>query len=114
MPPAVKKEEENLETGYRVVPMQAGAEGLALRICLVVKESPKPVGGAFVLLRESADASVYLGAVADAGGRVREWLEIWVQNTDRFAASFPAYRESATNLDLDARWAQRAEAFRAL
>src|SRR5688572_4609232 len=114
MPLAVTQEAENLEAGYRLVPLHQGEEGARLRVCLVVKTSAEPVSGPFVLLRETADASIYLGAVADAAARVCEWLEIWVQNIDRFAASYPAYRDSASNSGLDARWAQRAEAFRAL
>src|SRR5690349_6577472 len=114
MPPAVTPETENLEEGCRVVPLHRGDEGAPLRIGLVVKGSPESPGGAFVLLRETADASVYLGAVTDVAGRIRDWLEIWVQNVDQFAAAYPAWRESASNAVLDARWAQRAEAFRAL
>lgn len=32
-----------------------------------------------ILLRETPEAIVYAGALADAGGRVLQWLEIWVQ-----------------------------------
>ena len=101
-----------LETGYRAVPLQEGNS--PLRISLIVKEAPEPAGGPFVLLRETVDASVYLGAVIDAAGRIHSWLEIWAQNVDLFASSYPAYRESATNLFLDERWEQRAQEFRAI
>jgi len=105
---------ENLDAGYRVVPLQSAASGAALRVGLVVKSTSEAAGGAFILLREIADASVYLGAVTDADSRVREWLEIWVQNIDRFATSFPAYRDCASNAVLDAQWTQRAAAYRTL
>ena len=114
MPPVVIPEASSLDESYRLVPLQREGAQAPLRICLVVKASPNAVGGAFVLLRETADASVYLGAMADAAWRVHEWLEIWVQDIDRFSESYPAYREGATNPGLDARWAQRAEAYRAL
>ena len=101
-----------LESGYRAVPLQEG--GSPLRISLIVKVAADPAGKPFVLLRETADASVYLGAVVDAAGRIHSWLEIWAQNVDRFASSFPAYRDSATNRFLDERWEQRAEGLRAI
>ena len=108
----MKQEVEMLESGYRAVPLQEGAS--PLRISLIIKEAPDPIGGPFVLLRETADASIYLGAIVDAGGRIHSWLEIWAQNVDRFASSFPAYRDSATNRFLDERWERRAEEFRAI
>jgi hypothetical protein len=108
----MKQETEMLETGYRAIPLQEGSS--PIRISLIVKEAPDPVGGPFVLLRETADASVYLGAIVDAGGRIHSWLEIWAQNVDRFASSFPAYRDSATNAFLDQRWEQRVEGLRAI
>ena len=101
-----------LEPGYRALPLQEGDS--PLRISLIVKEASEPAGGTFVLLRETADASVYLGAIVDAGGRIHSWLEIWAQNVDRFASSFPAYRDSATNQFLDERWEQRVEGLRTI
>jgi hypothetical protein len=108
----MKQEAEMLESGYRAVPLQPG--DAPLRISLIVKEASDPAAGPFVLLRETADASIYLGAIVDAAGRIHSWLEIWAQNVDRFASSFPAYRESATNQLLDERWEQRAEGFRSI
>src|SRR5690349_6085751 len=110
MLPAVTPEAETLEPGYRLVPLHQAGEDVPLRVCLVVKAEADPMGGTFVLLRETADASVYLGAVADAEGRPREWLEIWVQNIDRFASAYPASRDLASNVVLDKQWEQRAEA----
>jgi hypothetical protein len=54
MASAMKQEAEVLESGYRAVPLQEG--GSPLRISLIVKEASDPVGGPFVLLRETADA----------------------------------------------------------
>jgi len=110
----MKQEAEMLEPGYRAVPLQEGDKGSPLRISVIVKDAPEPAGGPFVLLRETADASVYLGAIVDAGGWVHTWVEIWAQNVDRFAAAFPAYRDSATNQFLDERWERRAEALQTL
>jgi hypothetical protein len=114
MTPAVNPEAQLLDERYRLVLLQKEDERTPLRICLVVKINAQALGGAFVLIRETADASVYLAAMTDAAGRVHEWLELWVQDVDHFAASYPGYRDAATNPTLDARWTQRAEAFRTL
>jgi hypothetical protein len=100
--------------GYRIVPLHNGDEGAAIRICLVVQQSPDAVAGPFVLLRDLADASVYLGCLVDAAGAVREWLEIWVQNVAHFESSFPAARAVASNRVLDENWSRRARAFQEL
>jgi hypothetical protein len=52
--------------------------------------------------------------VTDAGGAVREWIELWVQSVDGLEASLPAQRETFCNHALDARWAKNAEQLRAL
>jgi hypothetical protein len=98
--------------GYRLVPLHRADEAAPLGLSLVVQDSAEPVGGQFVLLRDLADASVYLGGIADAAGTVREWLEIWVQNIDHFATSFPSRTESTSNRILDEHWTRRATAFR--
>src|ERR1700744_4182713 len=113
-PPAVNPDVQLLDERYLLVLLQKEDERTPLRICVVVKINAQALGGAFVLIRETADASVYLAAMTDAAGRVHEWLELWVQDVDRFAASYPAYRDAATNTTLDALWTQRAEAFRVL
>src|SRR5688500_19526021 len=98
--------------GYRLVPLHRAEEGAPLRLSLVVQDSAEPVGGQFVLLRDFADASVYLGGVADAAGTVREWIEVWVQNIENFATSFPSRTEAVSNRVLDESWQRRAAAFR--
>jgi hypothetical protein len=98
--------------GYRLVALHRADEAVPLRLSLVVQDSAEPVGGQFVLLRDFADASVYLGCIADAAGTVREWIEIWVQNIENFATSFPSRTESASNRLLDELWVRRATAFR--
>ena len=114
MPSAVNPDAGSLDAGYRVLPLPAELSSASLRIGLVVRDAPDAIGGPFVLLRDLADASIYLGAVTDAAGRVREWLEIWAQNIDRISSSFPAYRQFASNQALDERWRQRAEELRNL
>lgn len=89
--------------GYGLAPIFPG-EGGAVRVCVVTKSE-----GGFVPLRETMDARVYLGALADRAGRVREWLEIWVQDVTGLAQSLAVYREVINNRVLDERWKSRAE-----
>lgn len=103
-----------LPEGYRAIPVNECDQAAPLRLCVLVRQTPDPVAGHFVLLRDLHDALVYLGCVIDAGGNVREWIEIWVQNVDGLEASLPAQRETFSNHTLDARWAANAEQLRAL
>ena len=112
MLPSETTETSPLGGVYRAVPLYRRDKTTPLRLCVVVQDNAEAVGGPFVLLRDLADASVYLGCIIDAGLTVREWIEIWVQNLENFGNSFPAYRQSATNAVLDERWSTRADAFR--
>jgi hypothetical protein len=99
--------------GYRGVSLRAEDRDAPIAICLLVRtdssESPP-----FILLRETFDASIYLGSIVDRAGHPKAWVEIWVQNVDRVAFSFRAQLEPLTNSVLDRRWADRAEMFRTL
>ena len=97
MLPAEPTETSPLGGVYRAVPLYRRDKTAPLRLCVVVQDNAEAVGGPFVLLRDLADASVYLGCIIDAGLTVREWIEIWVQNLENFSTSFPAYRQNATN-----------------
>jgi hypothetical protein len=99
--------------GYRGVSLRAEDRDAPIAICLLVRtdssESPP-----FILLRETLDASIYLGSIVDRAGHPKAWVEIWVQNVDRVAFSFRAQLEPLTNSVLDRRWADRAAMFRTL
>src|SRR6266851_756883 len=99
--------------GYRAIPIHRTDEA-PLRVCVLVRQTPDPVAGQFILLRDLHDALVYLGCVTDAAGRVREWIELWVQNVDGLEASLPAYREAFSNHFLDERWRKNADGLRDL
>ena len=81
----------------------------ALRMCVIVCEAPDPVAGAFVLLRDTLEASVYLGCLVDSGGYVHDWIELWIQNISSLETTLDAYRETFSNRSLDQRWKRRAE-----
>jgi hypothetical protein len=99
--------------GYRGVSLRAEDRDAPIAISLLVRmDSSKPPP--FILLRETLDASIYLGSIVDRGGHPKAWEEIWVQNVDRVAFSFRAQLEPLTNSVLDRRWADRAAMFRTL
>lgn len=93
-----------LPSGYACVPITPEEAGASVRLCVVTRTAP-------VVLREMLDARVYLGAMADRGGRIHKWLEIWVQDPSGLEGSPAAYREHLTNRVLDERWLMRVEAF---
>lgn len=98
-----------IQEGYRAIALDPDSANSSLRLCLVLKDTPDPVGGLLVAIGETADASVYLGCVTDAAGQVREWLEVWVQNLDNLERRFPAHVPIFCNELLDRQWVQRAE-----
>jgi len=89
--------------------LEPAAPSAALRLGLVCKENPDPIGGLLISLGETGDASIYLGCVTDAAGRVREWLEVWVQNLENLEKRFPAHVPIFCNQLLDRQWMERAE-----
>lgn len=96
------------------IPLAEDQKTALLKIAAVARCEPDPVGGHLVVLRDTIDARVLLGCIVDAGGRVHEWVEIWVQNPDGLAEALPAYREALTNTVLDGRWARHFQAFEEL
>jgi hypothetical protein len=100
-------------TGYRAVSLRPGDPAAPIAICLLVRTAPAELPP-FILLRETIDATIYLGCIVDRAGHPKAWLEIWVQNVDRVAFSFRAQLEPLTNLILDRRWSDRAAMLREL
>jgi hypothetical protein len=99
--------------GYRGIPLRAEDRDAPIAISLLVRTDPSgtpPV----ILLRETVDASIYLGCIVDHAGHPKAWLEIWVQNLDRVAFSFRAQLEPLNNSILDRRWIDRVTMFRTL
>lgn len=111
-----------LPSGCAAVPIVAGSTG-PVRLCVVVKlNSPAGTsgssvrvlsgpGGPFIPLRETYDASVVLGCIADIGGKVQQWVELWIQNLDYTSPKMSTAKEVFTNKTLDKRWAERADQY---
>lgn len=103
----------SIPDGYTAVPIHDPGTA-PVRLCLLVQRRPDPATGPLVLLRDLPDARVYLGCLTDTGGRVLDWLELWVQNLDGLAGSLSAVRENLSNIVLDERWTRQAAVFREL
>jgi hypothetical protein len=94
-----------LAAGYLLAPLQANVTLPCVQTCVLVRTEPDEVNGPFVLLREAPLAQVYLGALCDVGGRIHEWLEVWVQSVEPKTAAPSGNHERLPNFELDQRWA---------
>ena len=103
----------SLPEGYRALPLHPEVRDAPLSICIL---TPAAAAGwaPFVLLRDTVDASIYLGCLIDYTGDPKSWLEIWVQNVDRMALSFRAQHQAVNNSLVDRRWSERLAMFRRL
>src|SRR3974390_497328 len=90
-------EQSGIPEGYSAIPIQESEAVATVRLCVLARQTPDPAAGNLVLLRDLPDAMVYLGCLTDAGGRLREWAELWVQNVDGLESSLPALRETFSN-----------------
>jgi hypothetical protein len=75
------------EVPYRCVAVAAGESSASFRLCVAVREHADVAAGHLFLLRQVHGARAVLGAMCDAAGQVREWLEIWVQDVEAPASS---------------------------
>jgi hypothetical protein len=98
-----------LPPGYVPVPLLPGQERAPLRVCVVFRQQPDKVSGHFVIVRDTFDARVLLGAVVDAAGRVVRFVEVWIQTLEGLSAMGDSHRQLLTNRILDKRWARQAD-----
>lgn len=95
---------QRVPTGYLLANIHPANEGSPLRLCVLVAVNENSPAGPFVLLRELPGSRVYLGAICDAGERIQEWVEIWVQTLELRDLVFSNYQEQLTNHIFDQRW----------
>lgn len=105
---------KTLPKGYIVIPVTEDQKSAVLKICILVRPEPDPVGGHLVVLRDTTDAGVFMGCIIDTCGCVHEWLELWVQNTGHLINIASACRQSLSNAMLDDRWRRQCQAFEQL
>jgi hypothetical protein len=103
-----------LPKAYVAIPVAEDQKAALLKICILVRPEPDPVGGHLVVLRDTADAKILLGCIVDAASRVHEWLEIWIQNTAALVDTVSVAREALSNAMLDKRWRRQCEVFEKL
>lgn len=93
--------------GHAFIALTPEQQSGAARLGVVVQTGARP---GLIVLRESLDSRVYLGAIADAAGRVHQYVEVWVQDVSGLAGALPTYRQNLSNRQLDERWRSRARA----
>ncbi len=104
----------SLPGGYVAVAASADQVDAPLRVCAVVRSQPDPAGGRLVVLRNTVEARVLLGCLLDAGGKVHQWLELWVQDPGGLTDTTAVCKQALANPVLDARWARHAVALEAV
>ena len=109
--PATGRSSTTVPGGYVAVPLCPEQAKAPVRLCVLVRKEPDPVGGHLVVLRDLVDARVYLGCLADAAGVVHRWLEVWVQSPDHLLETVAAYRDRLSNKSLDERWRRQVAVF---
>ena len=72
---------KKLPDGYITVPIAEEQKLSVLKICVLVRPEPDPMGGHLVVLRNTVDAKILLGCIIDASAQVLDWLELWIQNS---------------------------------
>jgi hypothetical protein len=105
---------KTLPKGYIAIPITEDQKSAILKICVLVRPDPDPVGGHLVVIRDTTDARVFMGCVIDACGCIHEWLELWVQNTGYLTNRASAFRRSLSNAILDDCWRRQCQAFEQL
>jgi len=96
--------------GYATIPLTETFVNSPLRLCILVHKTPVAAGGPFVLLRDTFDARIYLGLMADAIGRPVQWLEIWLQTVQDLSGLSASAAETVNNMVLAERWSRRVKA----
>ena len=109
-PPEVSGSPPDPSQAYAAIPISVEQVAAPLRICVLVRRQPDPVGGPLVVLRDSLDGRVLLGCVLDAGGVPHRWVEVWVQDLNALPNTVAACREALSNRVLDERWVRHVRA----
>ncbi|MGB2862755.1 MAG: hypothetical protein WBC05_05450 [Sedimentisphaerales bacterium] len=112
--PSTKNSIKRLPDGYIAVPIAEDQILSVLKICVLVRPEPDPVGGHLVVLRNTVDAKILLGCIVDASAQVLDWLELWLQNSGTLINTPTASRLLLSNAMLDERWKRQFRAFEQL
>jgi hypothetical protein len=97
----------SIPPGFVAIPISLEQTATPLRVCVVCQAVR---GAGLVPIEDTLDARAYLGCVIDAGSRVHQWLEIWVQSIANVLAAPAIARDSLSNSILDQRWQEMCAA----
>jgi len=112
--PSTTRGIKKLPEGYIAVPIAEDQKLSVLKICVLVRSEPDPMGGHLVALRNTVDAKIFLGCIIDASAQVLDWLELWMQNSGTLINTPAASRLNLSNAMLDDRWNKQFRAFEQL
>jgi hypothetical protein len=94
---------DGLEDGFVPVPISEAEAAASVALCVIVRKRPDAAAGHFVILRRFAVGLALLGALRDAGGRILDWVELWLpsrgEGGDSVALSNAAWDEAWSELD---------------
>jgi len=109
--PSTTRSIKRLPEGYIAVPIAEDQKLSVLKICVLIRPEPDPVGGHMVVLRNTVEAKILLGCIVDASVQVLDWLELWMQNSGTLINTPAASRLNLSNAALDDRWNKQFRAF---
>lgn len=101
-----------LPAAWAVVALSPEVTEAAVRLCVVVRQQRDPIDGYFVSVRRTFDAQVVLACITDAAGRIRQWLELWIQQPPEVKDTVGENGDAMPNTVLDQRWGRQAQAWR--
>jgi len=104
--------EMSVPEGYVVVPVFKQDPDPVVWVGVLIAQESSCGVSPLVLLRDTMDSRVFLGAVIDSGDRVLRWVEIWVQSTAGLKRSPAAASGALSNEILDDRWRSVAKTLR--
>ena len=99
----IKKSPSKVPEGYVSVPISEAQTAGYLTINVLIKSEPNPIAGHLVAIRDTFDATVFLGCITDREGRLHQWVEIWYQKVEG-SSSLSSSRDNVFNATRDRRW----------
>ncbi|HEX3625672.1 MAG TPA: hypothetical protein VH280_09620 [Verrucomicrobiae bacterium] len=99
-----------LPRGCVLAPIHRVDDSVLLLICVLAQSggggnaNANAADNPFVLLREVPGVRIYLGAICDALGNIREWIEVQVQAVDVKQLEQSGRDELITNAFFDSQW----------
>jgi hypothetical protein len=97
-----------LPDGYSCIPLDELFGSSMVRLAIVLRHRPEPVGGYFLEPYKSINVMVYLGCIIDQAGRIIQWVDICVQSLT--ASDIQIASRTVNNRAIDRWWIKWCEA----